>query len=123
MSCPRLQCSVKGNLMPAIQRGCKLHMMCRAALVPKAGYTMPAPGSSLDASLKHIGALPVQEAPAVFGLHPNANINLQLQVCRFVPPAVSLCITDPFIAFLLSITGFANAHAQSAMCTGRLLSV
>ena len=70
-------------------------MMCRAALVPEAGYIMPAPGSSLDASLKHIRALPVQEAPAVFGLHPNANINLQLQVCHIVPAAVSLCATDP----------------------------
>eukprot|EP00891_Asterochloris_glomerata_P001497 jgi/Astpho2/1497/e_gw1.00026.129.1_t len=60
----------------------------RAALVPEAGYIMPAPGSSLDASLKHIRALPVQEAPAVFGLHPNANINLQLQESRHLLDAV-----------------------------------
>ena len=77
--------------------------MCRAALVPEAGYTVPAPESSLDASLKHIRALPVQEAPAVFGLHPNANINLQLQVCPVVPAAVSLCTTGPSIALLLLV--------------------
>ena len=84
---------------------------CRAALVPEAGYTVPAPGSSLDASLKHIRALPVQEAPAVFGLHPNANINLQLQVCPVMPAAVSLCTIGPSIALLLIY----SAQAQLAM--------
>ena len=116
MSCTTLQCAVKGNECQPPTGRSNLHMLCRAALLPEAGYTMPAPGSSLDASLNHIRALPVQEAPAVFGLHPNANINLQLQVCCFVPAAVSLSTVDPFMALLLSAV-VSQMRRHSMLCT------
>lgn len=51
------------------------------AFTPDAGFRPPPPDADLPACLAHIQALPANDSAQVFGMHANADVAYQLQVC------------------------------------------
>ncbi|GBF88264.1 dynein heavy chain axonemal protein, partial [Raphidocelis subcapitata] len=91
-----------GRVTDDLDRRC-LAAVLRRALCPAAaggegfelagaggGYRVPAAGAGVEAVREHIRALPSTEAPAVFGMHPNAEVAFQRQEARRLLDSVLL---------------------------------
>lgn len=85
------QINYGGRVTDDLDRGCIMSILRKYItsrvlddeynFTPSGTYFAPSEGS-LESYREYLHSLPANEAPEVFGMHLNANITFQLQVCR-----------------------------------------